>query len=338
MADKSEIPLAGKVDQTEVNPAEAARVERIHTIKFMLLAVSLFFIVPLLLYWVVTPNVAVHRELLCADIQRYDLGLKEKGSCKNTLPIDVSLTGINHGPGLQAIFDAYTEHDVLPNAQYNRYNNDKGADLCNVLPSDSAGRHVCINHKTIRFAVGTCFVLMVLATLGLYYMCRVGESNRPNTATVNLLGLESFVGWRMTIGVIWGLILAAALIWQIQVVDKLDYAHGAGQSDINVSYSDQNRLTAFGSGISKAVQIYLWIAFALWTYKTVINGMSLNVLQNSFDVEAGNKLMGPFSLSLASSSTKLQGVEMTELSRTASNKPLNFDLKSTDQLLTSSRS
>lgn len=294
----------------------------------MLLVASLFFVVPMLLYWVVAPNTAVHRELLCTDIQRYDLGLNQKESCKNVLPIDVSLTGINHGPGLQAVFDAYTEHKTLPNAEYNRYDNDKGADICNVLPSDSAGHHVCVNHKTIRFAVGTCFVLMILATLGLYYMCRQGENGDTLMNRDSIL--ENFTGWRVTVGVIWGLILAATLIWQIQVVDKLNYDHAVGESSNGgVHYSDQPRITAFGSGISRTVQIYLWTAFALWTYKTVINGMSLGgLVRYKPDLEIGG-----MRLSLKPGS-KLQGVEMTDV---RPSKPLNFDLKSTDQLLTEAK-
>ena len=277
-------------------------VKRIHVVKYVVMTVSIFLVFPMLVYWVATPDAPIHREFLCVDASQSGVNMFKSTSaneCKQVVTLQATLQGVRHSPGLDSVFGEFKKSDVAPSPRYTPYANDiDGASICDVFGGDgtatspsSPSRRTCMNHKAIRAALVAVFVLMIIAALGTFYMCRVteGELLRREAAQKNpeisltLDNLEAFMGWRGTVGLVWGCLLAAAVLWQIQIYDKLydgptggqgSFPSGAGVNfGYVLQYGDSHSMggVAFGAGLTKLLQVYLWALFSIFTAKVYVN-------------------------------------------------------------------
>ena len=314
-----------------------AQIRRIHVIKYVVMTVSIFLVFPLLVYWVATPDAPVHREYLCIDATQTGAGMFTATSaveCKQVVSVQPTLQGVRHSPGLDAVFGQFKTTNIAAAPRYTPYANDvDGAAICDVFGTfqdddgndhDSPAKRTCMNHKAIRPAVVAVFILMIVAGLASFWMCRVTEGellreedrvragNREIAFTLD--NLEGFMGWRGTVGLIWGALLASAVLWQIQVHDKLynGVYGGSGTSayrpdddaigdTITTQWADSHSTggTAFGAGITKLLQVYLWALFSLFTAKVYVNRRARIKNPESHGAMIGDTVIGDITWGLA---------------------------------------
>lgn len=329
------IAMANSVIATTTLKRDTDSIKRIHVAKYIVMTVSVFLVFPLLVYWVASPNVVVHTNYRCINANSKTMA-GHSDHCEQIVAVHTTLTGIRHSPNMLLGSEAVYDHS---NSHYTPYSNSMdSANICDVLPfspaSDkidersSAARNTCIYHKRIRAGVVAVFVLMTVVAVMSFWLCRVTEGEllkQVDTEGKTPLfldlfnNLELYKGWRGIVGLVWGSLLAAAVIWQVQVYDNVF----SGSKDLSTAATPGWQWStapgigsvAFGAGVTKAMQIYLWFLFSLFTFKVIVNRYS--IINNLIPKQghAGVELNGGFILGLDSNKMDGVAVELAQTNR-----------------------